>query len=53
MANISEKIIEVRLIMLSVVARKTEEDVVTRTWKMEVGGHQHTYVEIPKLRWIE
>ena len=38
-ANISEKIREVRLRWLSHVERKTKEDVVMRTWKMVVGGH--------------
>ena len=33
------------------VARKTEEDVVTRTWKMEVGGHQK--IGRTKPRWID
>ena len=36
-ANISEKIREARLRWLGHVERKTEEDVVMRTWKMEVG----------------
>ena len=38
-AKISEKIREARLRMLGRVERKNEEDVVRRTWKMEVGGH--------------
>ena len=38
-ANISEKIIEVRVRWLGHVERKTEEDVVMRTCKMEVSGH--------------
>ena len=29
--------------------KKTEEDVIIRTWKMEVGGHQN--IGRPKLRW--
>ncbi len=36
-ANISEKIREAILRWLGHVERKTEEDVVMRTWKMEVG----------------
>ena len=35
-ANISEEIIEARLRRLSQIDRKTDEDVVMRTWKMEV-----------------
>ena len=31
--------------------RKTEEDVVMRTWKMEVGGHRK--IGRPKLRWCD
>ena len=31
--------------------RKTEEDVVMRTWKMEVGGHRK--IGRPKLRWSD
>ncbi len=48
MVNISEKIREVRLRWLGDVERKTEEDVVMRTWKMEVGGHRR--IERPKYR---
>ena len=48
-ANISEKIREVRLRWLGHVERKTEEDVVMRTWKMEVSGHRK--IGRPKLRW--
>ena len=33
------------------VERKTEEDVVMRTWKMEVGGHRK--IGISKLRWSD
>ena len=33
------------------VERKTEEDVVTRTWKMEVGVHRE--IGRPKLRWSD
>ena len=40
MANISEKIREARLRWLGNVERKTEDDVVMITWKMEVGGHR-------------
>ena len=40
MANISEKIREASWRWLGHVERKTEEDVVMRTWKMEVGGHR-------------
>ena len=36
----SETIREARLRWLGHVERKTEEDVVMRTWKMEVSGHQ-------------
>ena len=39
-ANISEKIREARLRLLGHVARNTEEIVVMRTWKMEVGEHR-------------
>ena len=46
--NISEKIREARLRWLGHVERKTEEDVVMRTWKMEVGGHRN--IERPKLK---
>ena len=31
------------------VERKTEEELVMRTWKMEVGGHRQ--IGRPKLRW--
>ena len=37
--NISEKIREARLRWLGHVERQTEEDVVMRTWKMDVGGY--------------
>ena len=47
-ANISQKIIEARLRWLGHVDRKTEEDVVIRTWKMEVSGHR--MIGRPKLR---
>ena len=50
-ANISEKIREARLRWLGHVERKTEEDVVMRTWKMEVGGHRK--IGRPKLRWSD
>ena len=39
MAIISEQIREARLRWLGHVERKTGEDVVMTTWKMEVGGH--------------
>ena len=48
MANISYRIREARLRWLGHVERKTEEEVVTRTWNMEVGGHQE--IGTPKLR---
>ena len=38
--NISETIREARLRWLSHVERKTEEDVVMGTWKMEVSGRR-------------
>ena len=40
MANVSEKIRKARLRWLGRVERKTEEDVVMRKCKMEVGGHR-------------
>ena len=40
-ANIGENIREARLRWLGHVERKNEEDVVMRTWKMEVGGHRN------------
>ena len=46
--KISQKIKEARLRWLDHVTRKTEEDVVKRTWKMEVGGHRK--MGTPKLR---
>ena len=49
--NISEKIREARLRWLGHVERKTEEDVVMRTWKMEVGGHRK--LGRLKLRWSD
>ena len=51
MANISETIREARLRWLGHMERKTEEDVVMRTWKMEVGGHGK--IGRPKLRWSD
>ena len=48
-ANISETMREAILNWLGHVARKTEEDVVMRTWKMEVGGHRQ--IGRPKLLW--
>ena len=50
-ANIGEKMREARLRWLCHVERKTEEDVVTRTWKMEVGVHRK--IGRPKLRWSD
>ena len=50
-AKISEKIREARLRWLGHVERKTEEDVVMRTWKMGVGEHQK--IGRPKLRWSD
>ena len=50
-ANKSEKIREARLRRLGHVERKPEEDVVMRTWKMAVGGHQK--IGRPKLRWSD
>ena len=41
LANISKKIREARPRWLGHVERKTEGDVVTITWKMEVGGHRN------------
>ena len=49
--NISEKIREARLRYLGHVKRKIEEDVVMRTWKMEVGGHRK--IERSKMRWMD
>ena len=51
MANISEKIIEERLRWLGNLERATGEDVVTRTWKMEVGGNRT--IGRQKLRWSD
>ena len=47
-ANISENTGAARLRWLGHVERKTEEDVVMITWKMEVGGHRE--IERPKVR---
>ena len=49
--NISEKIREASLRWLGHVEIKTEEDVVIRTWKMEVGGHRE--IGRPKLKWSD
>ena len=49
-ANIGEKR-EARLSWLNHVERKAEEDLVMRTWQMEVGGHR--MIETPKLRWSD
>ena len=46
MANDCEKIRQARLIWLGHVGRKTEEDVVMRTWKMEVGVCMYVYLFI-------
>ena len=51
MANISEKIREARLGWLGHAERKTEEDVVMRTWKMEGGGRRT--IGRAKLRWSD
>ena len=48
LGNISEKIREARLRWLCHVARKTEEDLVIRTSKMEAGGHRK--IGRPKLK---
>ena len=48
-ANASEKIGRARLRWLGIVVRKTEEDVVMRTW--EVGGHRK--MGRLKLRWSD
>ena len=50
MANISEKIREARLMWLGHVERNTE-DVVMRTWKMEVSGHRK--IGRLKLKWSD
>ena len=42
---------ETRLIWLGHVERMVEEDVVMRTWKLEVDGHRKT--GRPKLRWSD
>ena len=51
MANIIETMREAILNWSGHVARKTEEDVVMRTWKMEVGGHRQ--IGRPKLVWSD
>ena len=51
MANISEKIRKAGLRRLGHVERKTEDDAVMRTWKMELGGHRK--IKRPELRWID
>ena len=51
MANISEKIRDARLRWLGHVDRKIEEDVVIRTWKMEVGGNRK--IRRPQLGWSD
>ena len=50
-ANISEIIREVRPRRLGHVERKAEEDVVIRTWKIEVDGCRK--IGRPKLRWSD
>ena len=50
-ANIRGKIREAKLRWLGHVERQTEEDVVMRTWTMEVGGHRK--IGRPKLRWSD
>ena len=50
-ANVSEKIREARLRWLGHEERKTDEDVVMRTCKMEVCGHRK--IGRPKLRWSD
>ena len=55
-ANISEKIREARLRWLGHVERKTEEDIVIRTWKMGLSGHRKKMevdTERPKLKDIK
>ena len=47
-ANISHNIREARLIWLGHVERKTEDNVVVRTWKIKVGGHRN--LRRPKLK---
>ena len=51
MANISEKIREPRLRWLGHLERKIEEDVVMRTWKMDVSGQRKR--GSLKLRWSD
>ena len=49
--SLTGKIREASLRWLRHVERKTEEDVVMRTWKMEVVGHRK--IGRPKLRWSD
>ena len=49
--KISEKIIEARLRWLGHVERMIDENVVMRTWKMEVGGYRN--IGRLKLRWSD
>ncbi len=42
---------ELILIDIWVTTPSAEKDVVTRTWKMEVGGHRQ--IGIPNLRWSD
>ena len=51
MANIREKRREVRLRWLGHLERKTEENVLMRTWKMEVGEHRK--IGRLKMRWSD
>ena len=50
-ANISAETREARQRLLGHFERKTKEDVVVRTWKMEVGGHRN--IGRPKPRWSD
>ena len=52
-ANVSENIREARLRRLGHVERKTEEDLVMRTWKMEVGGPKDTDTETEVERYYK
>ena len=46
--NICKKIREARRRWLGCVERKTEKDVVMRTWKMEVRGHRNTKTDVER-----
>ena len=53
-ANVSEKIREAKLRWLGHVERKTEEDILMRTWKMEVVDMDGLRkIGRPKLRWSD